>query len=174
MCGWWLLIPADVFTLRWILWPTKLPSHNLHDRQSDSFLSSLEIGFFEWNFFQSRLLFFFSRWRSNRCNVHFIATCTHVLHNRIVVRVLQRYRSITSLFIRRVPHCGEMYCRFTHTHTQRAALALPLYFYFYFVCRTSRIPGELIISVFNFLPLDCTELCVLNAKLLNALPASLV
>jgi len=45
---------------------------------------------------------------------------------------------------------------------------LLLYFYFYFVCRTSRIPGELIISVFNFLPLVYAKLCVLNAELLNA------
>lgn len=43
---------------------------------------------------------------------------------------------------------------------------VPFYFYFYLVCRTSHIPGELIISVFNFLPLVYTELCVLNTELL--------
>lgn len=77
--------------------------------------------------------------------MHFIAT---VLHNRIVVRVLQRYHIIT-LFIRRLPHWDENASPLTHT---KGGPVLPLYFYFYFVCRTSYIPGELIISVFNFLP----------------------
>ena len=47
-------------------------------------------------------------------------------------------------------------------------------FLFYLVCRTSHIPRELIISVFNFLSLVYTELCVLNGELLLALPVCLL
>lgn len=70
-----------------------------------------------------------------------------MLHNRIVVHVLQRYRRITSLFIRRVPHCDEMHCRLhTHTdkdtHTERAVTHFLSIFIFIFILYAERVTSQ--------------------------------
>lgn len=104
--------------------------------------------------------------RCDRCKYALYCHLHTVIHNRIVVHVLQRSQYYIVIYSLR-SISAKMHRRL-HTHTQRADLRpMPLYFYFYFVCRTSHIPGELIISVFNFLPLVCVELCVLNTKRLE-------
>ena len=139
-----------------------LPSYRNQDR------------FKRWNFFQSYFFFFFFPEDSMQslqcilyCHLHTI------LHNRIAVHILQRYHCMASLFIRRGSHCGEMH-RLRIQRTSFVQPCEPFYFYFYLVCRTSHIPRELIISVFNFLSLVYTELCVLNGELLLALPVCLL
>lgn len=75
-----------------------------------------------------------------------------MLHNRIVV-LRARFAAISQhyIVIYSSPFTLRRKCIASYIHK-----GLPLYFYFYFylyfVCKTSHIPGELIISVFNFLP----------------------